>query len=47
MQPKLFFSMGIDFFLDCCLKYDFMRQLHCDARFIVFFLHVRCHLALS
>ena len=33
--------------LFCCLKYDFMRQLHRDERFIVFLHHVPCHLALS
>ena len=40
MRPKLFF-IG-DRFLDCCLKYDFMRQLHHNVRLIV-----SCHLALS
>ena len=33
VRPKLF-SVGITF-LGCCLKYDFMRQLRHDVRFIV------------
>ena len=32
MCEPSFFSLGIAF----CLKYDFMRQLHCDARLIFF-----------
>ena len=34
-----FFSLGIAFFLDC-LKYDFTRQLHSDAKLIVCMYHV-------